>query len=204
MAVESRRDSKLTRGTSAPRQSPAGSWLIGARAHGKTTCKTSTCRFPLGAFVAVTGVSGSRQEFAGQRDALPDARPPTASRPHRRRPLTTTFVGLEHIDKVINVDQDPIGNTPSSNPATYTGVFDLDPPIVRPAAGIEGARLSARSASASTNRAAAARRARATDRRKSRCTFCRMSGSSATSATASATIRRRWPFATRATPSPTC
>ena len=35
------------------------------------------------------------------------------------------ILGLEHIDKVINVDQDPIGNSPSSNPATYTGVFDL-------------------------------------------------------------------------------
>ena len=35
------------------------------------------------------------------------------------------IVGLEQIDKVINVDQDPLGNSPSSNPATYTGVFDL-------------------------------------------------------------------------------
>ena len=53
------------------------------------------------------------------------ARPQAAPRPGHRRARTTTIDGLEQIDKVISVDQDPLGNTPTSNPATYTGVFDL-------------------------------------------------------------------------------
>ena len=108
------------------------------------------------------------------------------------------ILGLEHIDKVINVDQDPIGNSPQLQPGHLHRRLRPDPPAVRPAA--RGARCAAtsRGASASTSRAAAARRARATARRRSRCTSCPTSGSSATSATAAATTPRRWPCATRA------
>jgi excinuclease ABC subunit A len=80
-------------------------------------------RFPLGLFVAVTGVSGAGKSTLvngilrpALARALHDAREPVGA--HR------ALVGLEHIDKVIAIDQKPIGRTPRSNPATYTKVFD--------------------------------------------------------------------------------
>jgi excinuclease ABC subunit A len=80
--------------------------------------------FPLGAFIVVTGVSGS-----GKSSLIQEVLYNTLARKlHRARTVAAAFddvVGLEQIDKVISVDQDPIGNSPSSNPATYTGVFDL-------------------------------------------------------------------------------
>jgi excinuclease ABC subunit A len=80
--------------------------------------------FPLGAFVAVTGVSGS-----GKSSLVNEVLYNTlARRLHRARTPAAAhddITGLEQIDKVINVDQDPIGSSPQSNPATYTGVFDL-------------------------------------------------------------------------------
>lgn len=86
--------------------------------------KNLDVRFPLGAFVAVSGVSGS-----GKSSLVNEVLYNTLARKlHRARTPAAAhddILGLEQIDKVINVDQDPIGNSPSSNPATYTGVFDL-------------------------------------------------------------------------------
>ncbi len=80
--------------------------------------------FPLGAFIAVTGVSGS-----GKSSLVNEVLYNTlARRLHRARTPAAAHddvLGLDRIDKVINVDQDPIGSSPQSNPATYTGVFDL-------------------------------------------------------------------------------
>jgi excinuclease ABC subunit A len=80
-------------------------------------------RFPLGLFVAVTGVSGSGKStlvndilYTSLAKQIYNAR--TVPGRHRR------IEGLDHVDKVIHVDQSPIGRTPRSNPATYTGVFD--------------------------------------------------------------------------------
>ncbi|MCR6545362.1 excinuclease ABC subunit UvrA [Dehalobacterium formicoaceticum] len=104
------------------RRTPNGKWLeiVGAREH---NLKDIDVSIPLGVFVGVTGVSGSGKStlineilhkdlahrLNGARD-LPGA--------HRE------IRGLEHLEKVINIDQAAIGRTPRSNPATYTGVFD--------------------------------------------------------------------------------
>jgi excinuclease ABC subunit A len=86
--------------------------------------KNIDVRFPLGCFIAVTGVSGS-----GKSSLVHEILYNTLVRKlHRARTAGAAhdeILGIENIDKVINVDQDPIGNSPSSNPATYTGVFDL-------------------------------------------------------------------------------
>ena len=95
--------------------------IIGARQH---NLKNITVEFPLGVLVAVTGVSGS-----GKSSLVNEVLYNTLARKlHRARTVAAAhddITGLDQIDKIINVDQDPIGNAPSSNPATYTGVFDL-------------------------------------------------------------------------------
>ena len=84
--------------------------------------KNVTAEFPLGKLIVVTGVSGS-----GKSTLVNETLYPILSK-HFYRSLQApmpyeSIEGLEHIDKVVNVDQSPIGRTPRSNPATYTGVF---------------------------------------------------------------------------------
>ena len=91
----------------------------GARAHNLANL---TVDFPLGLFVAVTGVSGS-----GKSTLVEDIVHRSLARHFYRARLIPgehdRILGLEHIDKVIDIDQSPIGRTPRSNPATYTGLF---------------------------------------------------------------------------------
>jgi excinuclease ABC subunit A len=94
--------------------------VVGAKEHNLGNVDVS---FPLGMFVAVTGVSGSGKStlvndilYTSLAKQIYNAR--TVPGRHKR------IEGVEHVDKVIHVDQSPIGRTPRSNPATYTGVFD--------------------------------------------------------------------------------
>lgn len=94
--------------------------VVGAK---ENNLKDVTVDFPLGVFTAVTGVSGSGKSslvndvlFSVLSNQLNGAK--VVAGKHTR------VEGLEHLDKVIHVDQNPIGRTPRSNPATYTGVFD--------------------------------------------------------------------------------
>ena len=94
-------------------------WLRGARGN---NLKNVDVEFPLGKLICVTGVSGS-----GKSTLINETLQPILSQKFYRSlqdPLEYGSIeGLEYIDKVVNVDQSPLGRTPRSNPATYTGVF---------------------------------------------------------------------------------
>lgn len=95
--------------------------IIGAA---ENNLKNIDLKLPLGVFTVVTGVSGSGKSTLINEILYKAA----ASRLYRTKGRPGRFqrlAGIENIDKVINIDQSPIGRTPRSNPATYTGVFDL-------------------------------------------------------------------------------
>jgi excinuclease ABC subunit A len=151
--------------------------IVGARGN---NLKNVTAAIPLGLFTCVTGVSGGGKStltidtlYKAVARHLNGASDPPAPHDH--------IEGLEQLDKVIDIDQSPIGRTPRSNPATYTGAFT---PIRDWFAGLPEARATASS--------------------RSRCISCPTSTSPATSARASATIARRWRCATATSRSPTC
>jgi excinuclease ABC subunit A len=105
--------------TRRPRDPARVVTVEGARAH---NLKDVTAEFPLGLFVAVTGVSGS-----GKSSLVTDILQRALSRHFFRARVIpgahARITGLEHLDKIIDIDQSPIGRTPRSNPATYTGIF---------------------------------------------------------------------------------
>jgi excinuclease ABC subunit A len=104
------------------RRSPRG-W-VEVRGASQHNLKEIDAQFPLGVFCCVTGVSGSGKSTLVN-DILTKAATDATGHGHRRRPgAHKEIVGLDQLDKVIDINQSPIGRTPRSNPATYTGLFD--------------------------------------------------------------------------------
>jgi excinuclease ABC subunit A len=104
------------------RRKPDGRWIEikGAR---ENNLKNINVKFPLGTFIAVTGVSGSGKSTLINEilhKALAQKLHNAKTKPGEHKEIK----GIEHLEKVIDIDQSPIGRTPRSNPATYTGVFD--------------------------------------------------------------------------------
>lgn len=85
--------------------------------------KNINVKFPLGQFICVTGVSGSGKSTLVN-DILYKALAKQINGSNEKPGAHKEIIGIENIDKIINIDQSPIGRTPRSNPATYTGVFD--------------------------------------------------------------------------------
>jgi len=104
------------------RRKPNGKWLEvkGAK---ENNLRNLNAKFPLGVFTVVTGVSGSGKSTLVNEilyKTLARDLNKAKTRPGEHKAL----LGIEHLEKVIDIDQSPIGRTPRSNPATYTGVFD--------------------------------------------------------------------------------
>ena len=95
--------------------------IIGATEH---NLKNISVKFPLGVFTCVTGVSGSGKSTLVN-EILYKSIAQKINGANEKPGKCKEIKGIENIDKIINIDQSPIGRTPRSNPATYTGVFDL-------------------------------------------------------------------------------
>ncbi len=105
------------------RRKPNGKW-IEIKGANENNLKNINVKIPLGVFTCVTGVSGSGKSTLVNEilyKALAGKLYRSKMRPGEHKSLT----GDEYLDKIIDIDQSPIGRTPRSNPATYTGVFDL-------------------------------------------------------------------------------
>jgi excinuclease ABC subunit A len=107
----------------AERRLPNGKSLeiVGACGHNLQNVSVS---IPLGCFVCVTGVSGSGKSTLIQETLFPRLQSAINKTHHVWQPHDV-IKGIEHLDKIVDIDQSPIGRTPRSNPATYTGVFDM-------------------------------------------------------------------------------
>ncbi len=106
------------------RRKPDMKRYIEVKAAAENNLKNIDVKFPIGVFICVTGVSGSGKSTLVNQvllRALKRRLYESREKPGKHK----TIIGASNIDKVIEIDQSPIGKTPRSNPATYTGVFDL-------------------------------------------------------------------------------
>lgn len=137
--------------------------VVGAREHNLRDIDVS---FPLGVFTSVTGVSGSGKSTLVN-DILAAVLANKLNGARQVPGRHTRVTGLDHVDKLVQVDQSPIGRTPRSNPATYTGVFDKIGPCSPPPPRRRSAAIG-RAGSRSTSKAAAAKHVRVTAPSKSK------------------------------------
>ncbi len=186
-----------------PKARPSPAPSRNPRRAAQQPARTSTCRFR-SARSPRSPASAAAARVRWSKTCSTTAWPASCIARRRFPASTMRSRGVEQINKVIRVDQQPLGNTPTSNPATYTGVFDLIRTALRATARREGARLTRRGGSASTYRADVARRAKATARKRSRCTSCPTCGSSAKRAVGGATTKKRLPCGSTVSRSPTC
>ena len=174
--------------------------IKGAREH---NLQDLTVDIPLGCFVAVTGVSGSGKSTLVRDILLPVLmqRIYKSKMPAGRH---KKIEGIEFLDKVIDMDQSPIGRTPRSNPATYTGVFDSIRKLFATTneAKVRGYQPGRFSFNVKGGRCEAC--SRATARSRSRCTSCPTSTCRARCARGRATTATRSTSSSRARTSPTC
>lgn len=104
------------------RRKPKNGWLE-IRGAAENNLKNINVKFPIGLFTVVTGVSGSGKSTLVN-EILYKALANKLYHAYHKVGKYRTIKGIENIDKIIDIDQSPIGRTPRSNPATYTGVFD--------------------------------------------------------------------------------
>ena len=104
------------------RRTPSGNW-IEIKGASENNLKDIDVKIPLGVFTSITGVSGSGKSTLIN-DILHKAVAQVLHKSKRRPGKHSDVLGIEYIDKIIDIDQSPIGRTPRSNPATYTGIFD--------------------------------------------------------------------------------
>ena len=110
---------------SVPEKTREGNGLfLEVRGASENNLKNVNVKFPLGKFTCVTGVSGSGKSTLVN-EIIYKATTRILNKSRVRPGKYKEILGIENIDKVINIDQSPIGRTPRSNPATYTGVFDM-------------------------------------------------------------------------------
>ena len=108
-----------------PEKTRKGNGLfLEVRGASENNLKNINVKFPLGKFICVTGVSGSGKSTLVN-EILYKTTTKKLNKSRVRPGKHKEILGIENVDKVINIDQSPIGRTPRSNPATYTGVFDM-------------------------------------------------------------------------------